>query len=290
MDYLHSMKCIHRDLAARNILVSANDVIKIADFGLARDVHCNDYYKKTGVGCLPVKWMSPEALFHSRYTTKSDVWSFGVLLWEIMTLGGEPYTGVSYERLFQLLQMGFRMERPTCCSLDIYQLMDDCWNGEPTLRPSFSNLENRLDDIEKAARDGDFLELECSTNLIENEDSTVYSFCQSPGQQQQLQSESFEAFYLEGLDNYSISEGHTNMTYLNRNSGSMLTDSNSCFNNNELKTFPTPTKRFRTPKHLYVNQQPYSTNQQKQNSENETICLDDDYVKPSSIVLQSTEL
>jgi serine/threonine protein kinase len=281
------MKCIHRDLAARNILVSANDVIKIADFGLARDVHGNDYYRKTEAGCLPVKWMSPEALFHSRYTTKSDVWSFGVLMWEIMTLGGEPYTGVSYERLFQLLQMGFRMEKPTNCSRQIYQMMNDCWNAEPSLRPTFLDLQNRLEEIEKVAKDGDFLDLEeCST---ETEESTVYSFCKNPDQQ--IYSDSFETFSLEG-NNYSISNSHTNMTYLKQNFDSILS------NNNEAKTLPTstptptPTKRFATTSHSYVNQQ-VSTDQQKltkQNLEKESFCLNDDYVKPSPKLLQCTQL
>uniref|UniRef100_A0A671T9F5 Fibroblast growth factor receptor n=1 Tax=Sinocyclocheilus anshuiensis TaxID=1608454 RepID=A0A671T9F5_9TELE len=110
MEYLASKKCIHRDLAARNVLVTEDNVMKIADFGLARDIHHIDYYKKTTNGRLPVKWMAPEALFDRIYTHQCDVWSFGVLLWEIFTLGGSPYPGVPVEELFKLLKEGHRMD------------------------------------------------------------------------------------------------------------------------------------------------------------------------------------
>ena len=114
------VQCIHRDLAARNVLVSEDCVLKIADFGLARDVHMHEYYRKTTDGRLPVKWMAPEALFQRVYTSQSDVWSFGILLWEIMTLGGTPYPSVpNIERLFQLLRDGHRMEKPVSCSLEV---------------------------------------------------------------------------------------------------------------------------------------------------------------------------
>nr|XP_060643734.1 fibroblast growth factor receptor 1 isoform X1 [Anolis sagrei ordinatus] len=119
MEYLASKKCIHRDLAARNVLVTEDSVMKIADFGLARDIHHIDYYKKTTNGRLPVKWMAPEALFDRIYTHQSDVWSFGVLLWEIFTLGGSPYPGVPVEELFKLLKEGHRMDKPSNCTNEL---------------------------------------------------------------------------------------------------------------------------------------------------------------------------
>ncbi|XP_026133692.1 fibroblast growth factor receptor 2-like isoform X3 [Carassius auratus] len=119
MEYLASQKCIHRDLAARNVLVTESNFMKIADFGLARDVHNIDYYKKTTNGRLPVKWMAPEALFDRVYTHQSDVWSFGVLMWEIFTLGGSPYPGIPVEELFKLLKEGHRMDRPANCTNEL---------------------------------------------------------------------------------------------------------------------------------------------------------------------------
>ncbi|CAH1393820.1 unnamed protein product [Nezara viridula] len=160
MAYLSSKRCVHRDLAARNVLVSDNYVLKIADFGLARDVHSNDYYRKKTDGRLPVKWMAPEALFHRVYTTQSDVWSYGVLLWEIMSLGGTPYPSVpSMEKLFHLLRTGHRMEKPPCCSLEIYMMMRQCWCYQPKERPSFSKLVESLDKILMETANEEYLDL-----------------------------------------------------------------------------------------------------------------------------------
>eukprot|EP00066_Takifugu_rubripes_P024523 XP_011613789.1 PREDICTED: fibroblast growth factor receptor 1-A-like isoform X1 [Takifugu rubripes] len=159
MEYLASKKCIHRDLAARNVLVTEDNVMKIADFGLARDIHHIDYYKKTTNGRLPVKWMAPEALFDRIYTHQSDVWSFGVLLWEIFTLGGSPYPGVPVEELFKLLKEGHRMDKPSTCTHELYMMMRDCWNAVPSQRPTFKQLVEDLDRCLAMTSNQEYLEL-----------------------------------------------------------------------------------------------------------------------------------
>uniref|UniRef100_A0A669BF26 Fibroblast growth factor receptor n=1 Tax=Oreochromis niloticus TaxID=8128 RepID=A0A669BF26_ORENI len=159
MEYLASKKCIHRDLAARNVLVTDDSVMKIADFGLARDIHHIDYYKKTTNGRLPVKWMAPEALFDRIYTHQSDVWSFGVLLWEIFTLGGSPYPGVPVEELFKLLKEGHRMDKPSTCTHELYMMMRDCWHAVPSQRPTFKQLVEDLDRALAMTSNQEYLEL-----------------------------------------------------------------------------------------------------------------------------------
>ncbi|XP_071073689.1 fibroblast growth factor receptor 3 isoform X3 [Dasypus novemcinctus] len=159
MEYLASQKCIHRDLAARNVLVTEDNVMKIADFGLARDVHNLDYYKKTTNGRLPVKWMAPEALFDRVYTHQSDVWSFGVLLWEIFTLGGSPYPGIPVEELFKLLREGHRMDRPANCTHDLYMIMRECWHAAPSQRPTFKQLVEDLDRVLAVTSTDEYLDL-----------------------------------------------------------------------------------------------------------------------------------
>ncbi|XP_077478667.1 fibroblast growth factor receptor 1-A-like [Stigmatopora argus] len=160
MAYLASKKCVHRDLAARNVLVTEELVMKIADFGLARDVRRADYYKKTTNGPLPVKWMAPEALFDRIYTHQSDVWSFGVLLWEIFTLGASPYPGVPVEDLFKLLKEGHRMDKPSACTQELYETMRECWHAIPSGRPTFPMLVRRLDGMLASLAKQDYLELD----------------------------------------------------------------------------------------------------------------------------------
>ncbi|XP_019697770.2 proto-oncogene tyrosine-protein kinase receptor Ret isoform X1 [Harpegnathos saltator] len=140
MAYLADIKLVHRDLAARNVLLATGKVCKISDFGLTRDVYEDDAYLKRSKGRVPVKWMAPESLADHVYTSKSDVWSFGVLLWELVTLGASPYPGVDVHNLYNLLKSGYRMERPVNCSQQLYKLMMSCWHLEPGMRPSFKEL------------------------------------------------------------------------------------------------------------------------------------------------------
>ncbi|CAB1454018.1 unnamed protein product [Pleuronectes platessa] len=152
MEFLASRKCIHRDLAARNILLSENNVVKICDFGLARDIYKDPDYVRKGDARLPLKWMAPEAIFDKIYTTQSDVWSFGVLMWEIFSLGASPYPGVQIDEEFCCrLKDGTRMRAPEYSSTEIYQTMLDCWHGEPQGRPTFIELVESLGDLLQAS-------------------------------------------------------------------------------------------------------------------------------------------
>ncbi|XP_005406416.1 PREDICTED: vascular endothelial growth factor receptor 1 isoform X2 [Chinchilla lanigera] len=151
MEFLSSRKCIHRDLAARNILLSENNVVKICDFGLARDIYKNPDYVRKGDTRLPLKWMAPESIFDKIYSTKSDVWSYGVLLWEIFSLGGSPYPGVQMDEDFcSRLKEGMRMRAPEYATSEIYQIMLDCWHKDPKERPRFAELVEKLGDLLQA--------------------------------------------------------------------------------------------------------------------------------------------
>ncbi|NXS99492.1 VGFR1 factor, partial [Jacana jacana] len=151
MEFLSSRKCIHRDLAARNILLSENNVVKICDFGLARDIYKNPDYVRKGDARLPLKWMAPESIFDKIYNTKSDVWSYGVLLWEIFSLGASPYPGVQIDEDFcSKLKEGTRMRAPEQATEEIYQIMLDCWRSNPNDRPRFSELVKKLGDLLQA--------------------------------------------------------------------------------------------------------------------------------------------
>ncbi|XP_032894215.1 hepatocyte growth factor receptor isoform X2 [Amblyraja radiata] len=149
MEYLASKKFVHRDLAARNCMLDENYTVKVADFGLARDIYEKEYYSinnKSGAK-LPVKWMALESLQTQKFTTKSDVWSFGVLLWELMTRGAPPYPDVdSFDVTVYLLQ-GRRLLQPEYCPDSLYAVMLQCWHPKHEIRPTFSEIVSKLSSI-----------------------------------------------------------------------------------------------------------------------------------------------
>ncbi|XP_075167235.1 tyrosine protein kinase receptor torso [Haematobia irritans] len=148
MDFLAKNKVVHRDLAARNVLVAPDRTVKIADFGLSRDIYQENIYKKTGNGKLPIKWLALESLTHQVYTTQSDVWSYGILLYEIITLGATPYPSIPTNRLLHLLKTGYRMEKPKNCGPEFYDLMSSCWYSTPSERPTFNEIIKKLNEMQ----------------------------------------------------------------------------------------------------------------------------------------------
>uniref|UniRef100_T1KLX1 Protein kinase domain-containing protein n=1 Tax=Tetranychus urticae TaxID=32264 RepID=T1KLX1_TETUR len=139
------LSLIHRDLAARNILVAEQKIVKICEFGLARDIQHEYNYKTKSSTRLPIKWMTIESIGDQVFTSKSDVWSFGILLWEIFSLGATPYPGIDFDqKLYAQLLHGYRMDRPDKCPLDIYYIMTDCWKSQPIERPDFGQLVDKL--------------------------------------------------------------------------------------------------------------------------------------------------
>ncbi|KAK6293113.1 hypothetical protein J4Q44_G00366140 [Coregonus suidteri] len=147
MDFLSSKHCIHRDLAARNVLVTQGGLVKIGDFGLARDIDNDSNYVVRGNVRLPVKWMAPESIFQGMYTMQSDVWAYGILLWEVFSLGVTPYPGIKVDNNFYvMIERGFKMEQPYYASESVYMTMCKCWALEPQDRPHFSKLVAFMDD------------------------------------------------------------------------------------------------------------------------------------------------
>ncbi|KFM61163.1 Tyrosine-protein kinase Abl, partial [Stegodyphus mimosarum] len=144
MSYLESHSFIHRDLAARNCLVGENHLVKVADFGLARLMRDDTYTAHAGAK-FPIKWTAPEGLAYNKFSTKSDVWAFGILLWEIATYGMSPYPGVDLTDVYHMLESGYRMECPPGCPPRVYELMRQCWHWEPSERPTFKDIHLTLE-------------------------------------------------------------------------------------------------------------------------------------------------
>lgn len=146
MAYLEINNYIHRDLATRNILVGDKNIVKIADFGLSRLIDEGEYTARAGAK-FPIKWTAPEAALYNKFTIKSDVWSFGVLLTELVTYGRIPYPGMSNAEVLAQVERGYRMPCPINCPSQLYQIMQDCWKHNPDDRPTFETLQWKLEDF-----------------------------------------------------------------------------------------------------------------------------------------------
>lgn len=146
MEYLESKNCIHRDLAARNCLIGTKDLLKISDFGMSREVE--EVYEASNMKEIPVKWTAPEALNYFQYTTLSDIWSFGILLWETFSYGNVPYPGMNNREARDKIENGYRMPAPQDTPSAVYQIMKDCWNLSADGRPRFTEILRRLKQIQ----------------------------------------------------------------------------------------------------------------------------------------------
>ncbi len=141
MDYLSKQRYVHRNLAARNCLLDSNLFVKIANFGLSLDIFETGY-----IACkLPIKWLAPESIEKLIFNSKTDVWSYGVLVWELFTRGITPYPQIDNNYIFHHLKQGNRLPKPQCCSKSMYVFLSKCWSENPKSRPSFATLIERIE-------------------------------------------------------------------------------------------------------------------------------------------------
>ncbi|XP_039179437.1 BDNF/NT-3 growth factors receptor isoform X5 [Crotalus tigris] len=151
MVYLASQHFVHRDLATRNCLVGENLLVKIGDFGMSRDVYSTDYYRVGGHTMLPIRWMPPESIMYRKFTTESDVWSLGVVLWEIFTYGKQPWYQLSNNEVIECITQGRVLQRPRTCPKEVYDLMLGCWQREPHMRLNIKEIYSLLQNLAKAS-------------------------------------------------------------------------------------------------------------------------------------------
>ncbi|XP_053828491.1 tyrosine-protein kinase Mer isoform X4 [Vidua macroura] len=147
MEYLSNRNFLHRDLAARNCMLRDDMTVCVADFGLSKKIYSGDYYRQGRIAKMPVKWIALESLADRVYTTKSDVWAFGVTMWEIATRGMTPYPGVQNHEIYEYLFHGQRLKKPEDCLDELYEIMSECWRADPATRPTFSQLKVQLEKL-----------------------------------------------------------------------------------------------------------------------------------------------
>ena len=166
LNYLASLKFIHRDVATRNCLVNHSLHVKIADFGMSRETNAMDYYRiGSAKAYLPVRWMPPEALLYGKFTVKSDVWSFGVLVWEVYTYGRQPYSGMSNYEVIDRVKTGQILDCPDLCPAPIYEVMKSSWTRVPSKRPTMDSIVNRMGKLLTIDGDGRVGESEGYMNM-----------------------------------------------------------------------------------------------------------------------------
>ena len=147
MVYLSDRKFVHRDLATRNCLINDEMVVKIADFGLSQKIYLQDYYKGDEHDAIPVRWMPLESILYNKYTIESDVWAFGVCLWEIFSFALQPYYGMTHEEVVKYIKEGHVLQCPENTPRSLYELMKQCWVRKPASRPGFREIHRTLDEI-----------------------------------------------------------------------------------------------------------------------------------------------
>ncbi|XP_051283651.1 protein-tyrosine kinase 2-beta isoform X1 [Dicentrarchus labrax] len=167
--YLEGLNMVHRDIAVRNVLVASPKCVKLGDFGLSRYVDEHEYYKAS-VSRLPIKWMAPESINFRRFTTASDVWMFGVCVWETFSMAQQPFFWLENGQVINQLESGVRLPKPQLCPPAIYSLLTRCWAYEPNVRPSFSQLVCSLSEIHRT-------ELEQETGRDRSHRSSIVSLC-----------------------------------------------------------------------------------------------------------------
>ncbi|KAL7056290.1 hypothetical protein AAHC03_020606 [Spirometra sp. Aus1] len=151
MAYLESCKFVHRDLAARNVLLVTQRFAKISDFGMSKALNFgNDYYRAASAGKWPLKWYAPECIYYFRFDSKSDVWSYGITLWEVFSFGERPYKDMKGAQILSMLDQGLRLSRPPRCPDAVYAVMQECWNFEGVRRPTFAELVLTMSRLSKS--------------------------------------------------------------------------------------------------------------------------------------------
>lgn len=148
MLYLSEQKFVHRDLATRNCLIDDNMTVKIADFGLSHKIYMQDYYKGDCNDAIPIRWLPLESILYNKYTLESDIWAFGVCLWEIFSFAMQPYFGMTHEEVVKYIKEGNTLHCPENTPLVVYNLMRRCWHRKPCDRPNFEAIFQAIEQIQ----------------------------------------------------------------------------------------------------------------------------------------------